>query len=79
MFTDNYSQVLSLEVNMTERKKALVTGATGVVGGNLVLYLSGLDDWDVIGLSRRTPDTAGTIQHISVDLLDGSDWFRLPK
>jgi nucleoside-diphosphate-sugar epimerase len=58
---------------MTERKKALVTGATGVVGGNLLLYLSGLDDWDVIGLSRRTPDIAGTIEHISVDLLDGAD------
>jgi len=29
---------------MTERKKALVTGASGVVGRNLILYLGGLDD-----------------------------------
>jgi nucleoside-diphosphate-sugar epimerase len=53
-----------------DRKTALVTGATGVVGRNLVRYLSGLGDWEVICVSRRKPDVQGRFHHISLDLLD---------
>jgi nucleoside-diphosphate-sugar epimerase len=49
---------------------ALVVGARGVIGGNLVKYLQGLDGWQVIGLSRRGGESAGTVRHVSVDLLD---------
>ena len=55
---------------MTDRKVALVVGAQGVIGGNLVHHLEALGDWDVIGLSRRSALPSGKVRHISVDLLD---------
>lgn len=58
---------------MTDRKTALVCGATGVVGRNLLKYLLADGGWSVIALSRRAPDVEGNYQHISVDLLDPSD------
>ena len=44
---------------MPDRKKALIAGATGVVGRNLLRHLLTLDDWDVIAVSRRKPDVEG--------------------
>jgi nucleoside-diphosphate-sugar epimerase len=32
---------------------ALVAGARGVIGGNLVRHLESMDGWRVVGLSRR--------------------------
>ena len=55
------------------KNTALVTGATGVVGRNLVKYLLALPDWNVVCVSRRKPDLAGDYRHISVDLLDRAD------
>lgn len=55
------------------RKVALVVGANGVIGGNLIDHLSLLDDWDVIGLSRRGGPAAGRVDYIPVDLLDVAD------
>jgi progesterone 5beta-reductase/iridoid synthase-like 1,4-enone reductase family protein len=55
---------------MPDRKKALIAGATGVVGRNLQRHLLTLDDWDVIAVSRRKPDVEGQYEHIAVDLLD---------
>ncbi len=55
------------------RNTALVVGATGVVGRNLLKHLLTLDDWDVIAVSRRTPDVTGNFRHIGVDLLDRDD------
>ncbi len=54
----------------TYKKRALVVGATGVVGRNLLQYLLALDDWEVIAVSRQVPDIKGDYQHISVDLLE---------
>jgi nucleoside-diphosphate-sugar epimerase len=54
-------------------KVALVVGARGVIGGNLVNHLEELGDWDVIGLSRRGGDSRGRVRHLSVDLLDADD------
>jgi len=42
---------------MSESKVALVVGAQGVIGRNLIAHLQALGDWEVIG-------------HIAVDLLD---------
>ncbi len=53
---------------MAERKTALVIGATGVVGGSLVNYLETLEDWEVVGVCRRPPETAGRTQYIAIDL-----------
>ena len=58
---------------MAEHKTAMVIGATGIIGGNLIRHLDTLNDWDVIGLSRGTPDYASQMEHISVDLLDPGD------
>ncbi len=58
---------------MTVRKKALIAGATGVVGRNMLQYLLTQDDWDIIAVSRRQPDIAGDYEHIAVDLLDPAD------
>ena len=58
---------------MTGGNTALVVGATGVVGRTLLRHLLSLDGWDVVSVSRRTPDVAGTYRHINVDLLDPAD------
>lgn len=52
---------------------ALVVGAGGVIGRNLIDHLTRLEDWSVIGLSRRKPDASASLQHIAVDLLDRDD------
>ncbi len=55
------------------RYKALVTGATGVVGRNLVEHLCTRGDWEVVGVSRRPPDVPVTWRHLAIDLGDESD------
>src|SRR3984893_2669320 len=54
-------------------KKALVAGALGVTGRTLVNHLISLGDWEVIGLSRRSPEFQTTAQFIAVDLLDRTE------
>ena len=54
-------------------KTALVVGARGVIGGNLVRHLGASGDWDVIGLSRRGGADSGPVRHVAVDLLDRDD------
>ncbi len=51
-----------------ERKVALVAGANGVIGKNLIEHLESRPGWRVIGLSRR-----GGPGQIAVDLLDADD------
>ena len=53
-------------------KKALVAGALGVTGRAAVNYLTSLGDWEVIGLSRRTPEFQTSAKYIAVDLLNRS-------
>ena len=48
---------------------ALIAGALGVVGRALVEHLENDPKWDVIGLSRRSPDFETSAKFISVDLL----------
>jgi nucleoside-diphosphate-sugar epimerase len=58
---------------MPIKKTALVAGATGIVGRNLLRQLVSDPDWDVIAVSRRTPDVEGEYRHIAADLLDPVD------
>jgi nucleoside-diphosphate-sugar epimerase len=51
----------------TTRNVALVAGANGIIGRNLIEHLRGLGGWDVVGLSRR-----GGPGTIAVDLLDAA-------
>ncbi|WP_054941272.1 SDR family oxidoreductase [Paenibacillus ihuae] len=55
------------------RKTALVIGAGGVIGSNLIGHLVTLPEWDIIGVSRRGGDNTDRIRYISADLLDASD------
>ena len=54
-------------------RKAVVTGATGVVGRYLLGHLLEQGDWEVVAVSRRPPDVAGRYLHLPVDLLDPGD------
>jgi len=58
---------------MNRQKTALVVGAQGVIGRNLIDHLRGLADWNIIGLSRRGGESDERVQHIAVDLLDKDD------
>ncbi|PRX11391.1 UNVERIFIED_ORG: nucleoside-diphosphate-sugar epimerase [Martelella mediterranea] len=57
----------------TQNKTALVVGANGVIGGNLIDHLLTLDDWHIVGLSRRGGVSTDRVTYISVDLLDPQD------
>ena len=54
-------------------RKALIAGATGVVGRNLLKHLVELGGWEIVTLSRRKPDVEGTYEHISVDLMEAAN------
>lgn len=55
------------------RKTALVIGANGVIGRNLIDYLATLPEWDIIGVSRRGGKNTGRIRYVAADLLDEAD------
>ncbi len=58
---------------MTEKtKQAVVVGANGIIGSNLIAHLVELGDWDIVGLSRRGGETVGKVSHIAVDLLNAA-------
>jgi nucleoside-diphosphate-sugar epimerase len=54
-------------------KVALVVGAQGIIGRNLVDHLATLPDWEVIGLSRRGGVASHRVRHLAVDLFDPAD------
>lgn len=54
------------------KQKALIAGATGVVGRNLLKHLLAIGGWDITAVSRRKPDLAGDYEHIALDLLDSA-------
>lgn len=58
---------------MIPKNTALVVGANGVIGSNLIKHLEELDNWDIIGLSRRGGIDTGKTKYLSVDLLDIDD------
>src|SRR6187549_2059070 len=51
---------------------ALVVGANGVIGTNLIQYLATLDTWNIIALSRKGGQDTPRIRHIAVDLLNAT-------
>lgn len=55
------------------QQTALVVGAQGVIGRNLVDHLVATGDWAVIGLSRRGGADGPRLRHVAVDLLDAAD------
>ena len=51
-------------------KTAIVLGALGVIGRYIVEKLAALDDWRVVGVSRRKGEDRDRVRYIAVDLLD---------
>lgn len=49
---------------------ALVIGAGGVIGGNLIEHLAIEGSWDVAGLSRRGGPDRDRVRHLRADLFD---------
>lgn len=60
---------------MTKRT-ALVTGATGLMGGYLLQHLIEQGGSDIVTVSRRKPDVPGEYRHVAADLLDRADVER---
>lgn len=54
----------------TNKNTALVVGANGVIGTNLIDYLLSTKNWNVIGLSRKGGIDSENLKFISVDLLE---------
>lgn len=52
------------------QKRALVVGATGVAGNNVVEQLLSEDEWEVIGISRRPLVGKSSVQHLAINVLD---------
>lgn len=52
------------------KNKVVIAGALGLVGRGAVEHFDTLDDWEVIGLSRRNPDFETGASFLSVDLTD---------
>jgi nucleoside-diphosphate-sugar epimerase len=57
-------------------KKVIVAGASGLVGSAAIEHFSRLEDWEVVGISRRKPKSihadATNISHLSLDLTDAA-------
>ncbi len=58
---------------MKTKKTVVVVGALGVIGRYVVERFAALEDWNVIGLSRRKGEDREQVRYISVDLLDGAE------
>ena len=52
------------------QKRALVAGATGIVGLNVAEHLRDLGGWQITGISRRPPVGASYMETHAIDLLD---------
>ncbi|MFV8817881.1 SDR family oxidoreductase [Haliea sp. E17] len=57
---------------MTRGNTMLVVGATGVVGEAALHHFAAAPGWDVVGISRRSPEPAanGGFHHLQLDLTD---------
>jgi nucleoside-diphosphate-sugar epimerase len=66
--------IYTIDMN-SQNYTALVVGANGVIGSNLIDYLHNLEDWKIIGLSRRGGIDTEKTNYIAVDLLDIVDCY----
>lgn len=59
------------------QRAALITGATGVVGRNLLAHLCATGGWKIYAVSRRKPDIPGRYTHLPLDLGDRAACTRV--
>ncbi len=52
------------------KAKVVIVGALGAVGRSALAHFENLNDWDIIGISRRKPDFATRAQWLPLDLQD---------
>ncbi|AXG70528.1 hypothetical protein KORDIASMS9_02768 [Kordia sp. SMS9] len=52
------------------KNKAVIIGASGGMGRNIITYLSTLDNWDIVGLDIKEPMYESRQTFIQVNLLD---------
>jgi nucleoside-diphosphate-sugar epimerase len=57
--------------------KVVVAGASGIVGYGAIKHFSSLPEWQVVGISRRSPSPVEGVEHISLDLTDRSRCFEI--
>lgn len=57
------------------KRTLLVVGATGLLGRAALLHFRERPDWNVVGLSRRSPEVAG-VPHLAADLTDPASLAR---
>jgi nucleoside-diphosphate-sugar epimerase len=57
----------------SEPKVALVVGASGVIGHQVVKHLQSQEDWYTVGLSRRRNEQSERLRYVGVDLLNADD------
>src|SRR5260221_1621583 len=62
-----------IKLIMAKRNTALVVGAGGVIGSNLIRHPSDMGSWEIIGLSRRGGVDTDKIRYMTVDLPDPGD------
>jgi nucleoside-diphosphate-sugar epimerase len=55
---------------MKAMNKVLIAGASGLVGFAAIRHFAALENWEVVGVSRRIPAAVGQVTFISVDLQD---------
>lgn len=53
--------------------RVLIAGALGICGRNAVRHFADVGGWDIVGLSRRSPDYESPARYVSVDLRDPRD------
>ncbi|HEY4111935.1 SDR family oxidoreductase [Puia sp.] len=58
---------------MKTKNTALVVGANGVAGTQIIRQLSESEGWNIIGVSRRGGTDMDKVRYISADLLDSQD------
>jgi nucleoside-diphosphate-sugar epimerase len=52
------------------KKVALIAGVGGMCGSNMAQLLHDTGEWDVIGVSRSSPELGAWVRHVAADLLD---------
>lgn len=63
----------SIVWSCTEKRIALVAGASGLAGRYMLAHLLEQGGWDIVAVSRHKPRTPGDYRHTAVDLLDPAD------
>jgi nucleoside-diphosphate-sugar epimerase len=67
----------TMETSSQGKKVALIAGAQGVIGRNLIDHLQTLENWEIIGLSRRGGPSSGKVRQLAADLLDPASLQKL--